>query len=241
MVRTPTTSYVDVSGTADVIGYSYLHERRHDPRRRQLDGGRDHRRGGERAGPAPLQHRHDRRRRRRRRPSASTRATTSIPTSSTWARSRATSCSAPATTGFVNTQFVDNFGRLISTGNIVMNGSTIDFGAGTNRFENDRGIITVLGRGEPDHRRGPGHDRGESIEARNDVRRQPPDDRRQRVRQLPVRRGLRASGADQLVITGDVADGSAMERHAESRPSSSAARPSSPSSRSRARTARTRR
>ena len=33
----------------------------------------------------------------------------------------------------------------MSTGNIIMNGSTIDFGAGVNRFDNDRGVITIVG------------------------------------------------------------------------------------------------
>ena len=45
----------------------------------------------------------------------------------------------------MNTQFLDSFGQLVSTGNIVMNGSTIDFGAGVNRFDNDRGVITIVG------------------------------------------------------------------------------------------------
>jgi len=45
----------------------------------------------------------------------------------------------------VNTMYLDNFGRVVSTGNIVMTGSTIDFGAGENRFDNDRGLITFTG------------------------------------------------------------------------------------------------
>ena len=46
----------------------------------------------------------------------------------------------------MNTVFVDNTGRVIHSGNIIMNGSVIDFGAGENRFDNDRGLITIVGR-----------------------------------------------------------------------------------------------
>jgi outer membrane autotransporter protein len=45
----------------------------------------------------------------------------------------------------VHTQLLDNFGQVTSTGNIMLNGSTIDFGAGSNRFEVDRGLITLTG------------------------------------------------------------------------------------------------
>jgi outer membrane autotransporter protein len=45
----------------------------------------------------------------------------------------------------VNTQLLDSFGQVTSTGNITLNGSTIDFGAGSNRFEVDRGVLTLAG------------------------------------------------------------------------------------------------
>jgi outer membrane autotransporter protein len=109
----------------------------------------------------------------------------------------------------VNTQFVDDFGQLISTGNITMVGSTIDFGAGTNRFENDRGVITVAG-GENLITGAALVMTDATIEARNGVI----------GSRLTINGNVSGSflfgtdvsgaGADQLVITGDVADGSAM-------------------------------
>jgi len=44
----------------------------------------------------------------------------------------------------LNSQYLVD-GELISTGNIVMNGNTIDFGGGENRFTIDRGLISVTG------------------------------------------------------------------------------------------------
>jgi len=109
----------------------------------------------------------------------------------------------------VNTRFVDRFGRIVSTGNLVMNDSTIDFGAGENRFENDHGVITIAG--------------GDNLiigadlfmtQARLDARNGLTGSR------LTIDGNLSGSftfgadvsrvGADQLMITGNVADGSAM-------------------------------
>jgi outer membrane autotransporter protein len=45
----------------------------------------------------------------------------------------------------VNTQLLDSTGLVTSTGNITLNSSVIDFGAGLNRFEIDRGAITLTG------------------------------------------------------------------------------------------------
>ena len=44
-----------------------------------------------------------------------------------------------------NTLMIDNAGRVTHSGNIIMNGSVIDFGAGDNVFDNDRGMITIAG------------------------------------------------------------------------------------------------
>ena len=45
----------------------------------------------------------------------------------------------------INTQFLDSTGRVTSTGNISLNGTTIDFGGGANRFDVDRGTLTLTG------------------------------------------------------------------------------------------------
>jgi len=45
----------------------------------------------------------------------------------------------------INTQLLNDSGQVTSTGNITLNGSTIDFGAGSNRFEVDRGVLTLAG------------------------------------------------------------------------------------------------
>ena len=109
----------------------------------------------------------------------------------------------------MNTQFVDQFGRLVSTGNVAMNGSTIDFGAGVNRFDIDRGLITFTG-GDNLITGADLFMTQASIEARNDVV----------GSRLTIDGNLSGSftfgsdvsgdGVDRLVITGDVADGSAM-------------------------------
>ena len=109
----------------------------------------------------------------------------------------------------MNTQFVDSFGRLVSTGNITMNGSIIHFGTGVNRFDNDRGVITIAG-GDNLIAGADLFMNQASIEARNNA----PGSR------LTIDGNLSGSftfgtdvsgdGADQLIITGDVADGSAM-------------------------------
>jgi outer membrane autotransporter protein len=45
----------------------------------------------------------------------------------------------------VHTQLLDSTGQVTSTGDIILNGSVIDFGAGDNRLEVDRGLITLTG------------------------------------------------------------------------------------------------
>ena len=41
--------------------------------------------------------------------------------------------------------------EVLSTGNIILDGNTIDFGGGTNAFRIERGMISVAGGGQPDH------------------------------------------------------------------------------------------
>jgi outer membrane autotransporter protein len=45
----------------------------------------------------------------------------------------------------VNTQLLDSTGLVTSTGNLALSGAVIDFGAGDNRLEVDRGLITLTG------------------------------------------------------------------------------------------------
>lgn len=109
----------------------------------------------------------------------------------------------------VNTQLVDSTGRVTSTGNIALNGSTIDFGAGNNRFEVDRGVITLAG--------------GDSlvtgadvlmtlatIDARNGVAGSSLTFERNVAGSFTFGADLGGLGADRLVVLGDVADGSEM-------------------------------
>ncbi len=86
----------------------------------------------------------------------------------------------------INTQFVDSTGRVTSTGNITLNGTTIDFGGGANRFEIDRGILTLTGGKQPDRRRGRDHDARDHRGAQRRGR-QHADDRRQPLGQLHLR------------------------------------------------------
>jgi outer membrane autotransporter protein len=110
----------------------------------------------------------------------------------------------------MNTLMVDNAGRVTSSGNIVMNGSTIDFGAGENRFDNDQGTITIAG-GDNLITGADLFMTGASIEARNGAV----------GNTLTIDGNLSgdfvfgadvngAGDSDQLFITGDVADGSSM-------------------------------
>ena len=89
----------------------------------------------------------------------------------------------------MNTLIIDNAGRVTNSGNIIMNGSVIDFGAGDNRFDNDRGTITIAGGDNlisgADVFMTAGQHRGAQ-----QCRRQQPDDRRQPVRRLHLRRRL---------------------------------------------------
>jgi outer membrane autotransporter protein len=108
-----------------------------------------------------------------------------------------------------NTLFVDNTGGAVSTGNIVMNGSVIDFGAGDNTFDNDRGMIMLAGGDNLITGANVVMTQG-SIEARNNA----VDSRLTIDGNLSGDFNFGAdfdgSGSDQLIIAGDVADGSTM-------------------------------
>jgi len=109
----------------------------------------------------------------------------------------------------MNTQFVDNFGQLVSTGNITLNGSTIDFGAGLNRFDNDRGIITITG-GDSLITGADLFMTDASIEARNGIAGSRLTIDGNLSGNFTFGADLGSTSVDQLTITGDVADGSAM-------------------------------
>ena len=107
----------------------------------------------------------------------------------------------------VNTQLLDGNGRVTSTGNITLNGSTIDFGAGSNRFEVDRGVITVAG--------GDNLVTGAdvlmtlaTIDARNGAADSTLTFDRNLSGSFTFGADLGGTGADRLVVLGDVADGS---------------------------------
>jgi outer membrane autotransporter protein len=110
---------------------------------------------------------------------------------------------------FVNTLMVDNNGRVTHSGNLVMNGSVIDFGAGANVFDNDHGLITIAG--------GNNSILGAdlvmtlaSIEARNGVVGSTLTIDGNLSGDFVFGADFNQGGSDQLIITGDVADGSAM-------------------------------
>jgi outer membrane autotransporter protein len=109
----------------------------------------------------------------------------------------------------VNTQLLDNFGRVTSTGNLTLNGSTIDFGGGSNRFEVDRGVITVAG--------GDNLVSGAdvfmtlaTIEARNGLAGSTLTFDGNLAGSFTFGTDLSGSGADRIAITGNLADGSAV-------------------------------
>ncbi len=109
----------------------------------------------------------------------------------------------------INTLMIDNAGRVTHSGNILMNGSTIDFGGGTNTFENDRGTITVLGGNNLIS----GADlvmTQASIEARNNAVDSTLTIDGNLSGDFVFGADFNGNGADQLVITGNVAADSSM-------------------------------
>ncbi len=166
-------------------------EQRHDPRGRQLDRRRDHRHGWQRAGPAAVQCGHDRRQPGRVSTALRLNADRNLDSYAINVGTIAGDITFGAGDDkLINTLMIDNAGRITHSGNIVMNGSTIDFGAGNNSFDNDRGTDHHRGWRQPDHRCGPGHDRRQHRGAQQ-RRRQQPDHRRQPVRRLHLRRRRR--------------------------------------------------
>jgi outer membrane autotransporter protein len=110
---------------------------------------------------------------------------------------------------FINTLMIDNAGRVTHSGNIVMNGSTIDFGGGTNSFENDRGMITLAG-GENLITGADLNMIQASIEARNNAIDSSLTIDGNVSGDFAFGADFGSSGSDQLIITGDLADGSSM-------------------------------
>ena len=109
----------------------------------------------------------------------------------------------------MNTLMIDNAGRVTHSGNIVMNGSVIDFGAGENRFDNDRGMITIAGGDNLIS----GADlfmTQASIEARNNAVDSSLTIDGNLSGDFMFGADFNGGGSDQLIITGDVADGSSM-------------------------------
>ena len=109
----------------------------------------------------------------------------------------------------MNTLMIDNAGRVTHSGNIIMNGSVIDFGAGDNRFDNDRGLITIAGGDNLIS----GADlvmTQASIEARNNAVDSSLTIDGNLSGDFMFGADFNGGGSDQLIITGDVADGSSM-------------------------------
>jgi len=90
-----------------------------------------------------------------------------------------------------------------------MNGSTIDFGAGTNTFDNDRGMITLAGGDNLISGADVIMTQG-SIEARNNAVDSSLTIDGNLSGDFAFGADFNGSSADQLVITGDVAEGSSM-------------------------------
>ena len=109
----------------------------------------------------------------------------------------------------INTQFVDSTGRVTSTGDITLNGTTIDFGGGANRFDIDRGTLTLTGGNSLIS----GADVAmtlASIDAINGVAGSTLTIDGNLSGGFTFGTDLSAAGADRLVVLGDVAAGSEM-------------------------------
>lgn len=110
---------------------------------------------------------------------------------------------------FMHTAYLDSSGAVVSTGNLVMNGTTIDFGAGANRFDIDRAQITLTG-GQSSILGADLFLTGASIEARNGVAGSSLLIDGNVSGGLVFGADFDPTGADQLFIAGDVANGSSM-------------------------------
>jgi len=109
----------------------------------------------------------------------------------------------------MHTLMVNDAGQVTHSGNIVMNDSVIDFGAGENRFDIDQGLISVTG-GENLITGADLFLIGASIDARNNAADSTLTIYGNVSGGLLFGADISNSGADQLIITGDVADGSSM-------------------------------
>ena len=110
----------------------------------------------------------------------------------------------------INTQMLDSSGRVTNTGNLTLNGTVIDFGAGDNRLEVDRGLITLIG--------GDSHVVGAdvfmtlaTIEARNGSAGSTLSFDGDLAGSFTFGTDLAGGGnADRVVVGGDIADGSSL-------------------------------
>ena len=108
-----------------------------------------------------------------------------------------------------NTLMIDNAGRVTHTGNIVMNGSVIDFGDGDNTFDNDRGMITLAGGDNLITGANVVMTQG-SIEARNNAAGSSLTIDGNLSGDFAFGADFNGGGSDRLIIAGDVAEGSSM-------------------------------
>jgi outer membrane autotransporter protein len=110
---------------------------------------------------------------------------------------------------FTNTLMVDNSGRVTHNGTIIMNGSVIDFGAGENTFDNDRGMVMLAGGDNLITGANVVMTQG-SIEARNNAVDSSLTIDGNLSGGFAFGADFNGSGSDQLIITGDVAADSSM-------------------------------
>ncbi len=109
----------------------------------------------------------------------------------------------------VNTQMLDDFGRVTNTGNLTLSGTTIDFGGGTNRFEVDRGLLTIAG-GDNVVAGADTFMTLATIEARNGLANGTLTFDGNLAGSFTFGTDLTGAGADRLVVLGDVAAGTDM-------------------------------
>lgn len=109
----------------------------------------------------------------------------------------------------VNTQRLDSFGRVTETGHITLDGTTFDFGGGSNRFEVDRGVLTLTG-GNSLFAGADVFLTEASIEARNGLAGSTLTIDGNLSGSFTFGTDLTGTGADRLIVLGDVAEGTAM-------------------------------
>lgn len=109
----------------------------------------------------------------------------------------------------MHTAYLDSAGALVSTGNLLLDGTMIDFGAGANRFDIDRAQITLTG-GQSSILGADLFLTGASIEARNGAADSSLLIDGSVSGSLVFGADFSRSAADQLFIAGDVTEGSAI-------------------------------